>query len=203
MTLALLGVIAPPARGEVVSGGPKVGQWKTWGLAAGSEIPVPAPPAETSDQTKVELAELRQLQTERSLSTNTAIQYYNAVPATQRWHDLAFGLARAAQQNPNHQARLAGILHTGLHDAVIATWATKYQFNRKPPSQLAPDVTLAATITGVGTASEPSYPSEHAAVAGTAVGILTAFFPKEEARLKAMAAEVGQTRLLLGANYRH
>ena len=171
-------------------------------LASGTEIQVPAPPAETSDQTKAELAELRQLQKERSPSANTAIQYYNAVPATQRWHDLAFALARAEKQSPNRQARLAAILHTALHDAVIATWAAKYQFNRKPPSQMAPDVTPAVPITGAVPAPEPSYPSEHAAIAGTAVGILTAFFPKEEANLKAMAAEVGQTRLLMGANYR-
>ena len=84
LTLALLGVTTLPARGEVVSGGPKVGQWQTWVLASGTEIQVPAPPAETSDQTKAELAELSQLQKERSPSANTAIQYYNAVPATQR-----------------------------------------------------------------------------------------------------------------------
>jgi type IV secretory pathway TrbL component len=84
MTLALLGVMAPPASSEVVSGGAKVGQWKTWVLAAGTEIQVPAPPAETADQTTAELAELRQLQQERSPMANTAIQYYNAVPATQR-----------------------------------------------------------------------------------------------------------------------
>ena len=29
LTLAFLGVTAFPARGEVVSGGPKVGQWQT------------------------------------------------------------------------------------------------------------------------------------------------------------------------------
>ena len=202
MTLALLGVMALPASSEVVSGGPKVGQWKTWVLASGTELQVPAPPAETSDQTKTELAELRQLRQERSPITNTAIQYYNAVPATQRWHDLTFALARAEKQSPNRQARLAGILHTALHDAVIATWAAKYQFNRTPPNQLAPDVTPVALITGVVAAPEPSYPSEHAALAGAAVGILTAFFPKEEANLKATAAELGQTRLLMGANYR-
>ncbi len=39
-------------------------------------------------------------------------------------------------------------------------------------------------------------------MAGTAVGILTAFFPKDEANLKATASELGQTRLLMGANYR-
>src|SRR5215216_1299326 len=202
MTLALLGVMALPASSEVDSGGPKVGQWKTWVLASGTEIPVPAPPAETSDQTTAELAELRQLQKERSPITNTAIQYYNAVPATQRWHDLAFALARAEKQSPNCQARLTTILHTALHDAVITTWAAKYQFNRKPPSQMAPDVTSVVLITDAVPAPEPSYPSEHAALAGTAVGILTAFFPKEEANLKAMAAELGKTRLQMGANYR-
>jgi membrane-associated phospholipid phosphatase len=208
MTLVLLGTMVLPARGEVVSDGAKVGQWKTWVLAAGTEIQVPVPPAETSDQTKAELAELRQLQKERSPMANTAIQYYNAVPATQRWHDLAHTLARAEKQSLNRQARLATILHTALYDAVIATWTAKYQFNRKPPSQLAPDVTPAALVTGAilapgaVPAPAPSYPSEHAALAGTAVGILTAFFPKEEANLKAMAAEAGQTRLLMGANYR-
>jgi membrane-associated phospholipid phosphatase len=202
MLMVFLGVMAPPASSEVVSGGPKVGQWKTWVLAAGNEIQVPAPPAETSDQTKAELAELRQLQKERSPSVNTAIQYYNTVPATQRWHDLAFTLARAEKQSPNRQARLAAILHTALHDAVIVTWTAKYQFNRKLPSQMAPDMTPVVPITGAVPAPEPSYPSEHAAIAGTAVGLLTAFFPKEEANLKATAAELGQTRLLMGVNYR-
>src|SRR4029450_3339194 len=134
-----------------------------------------APPAEASAQAKTELAELRRLQNERSPSANTAIQYYNAVPATQRWNDLTFALARAEQHSTNSQARLAAILHTALHDAVIATWAAKYQFNRKPPSQMAPDVTLVVPITGAVPAPgavpalEPSYPSEHAALAGTAV----------------------------------
>jgi membrane-associated phospholipid phosphatase len=201
MTLAL-GVMVLPASGDVVSGGPKVGQWKTWVLSSGNEIQVPAPPAETSDQTNAELAELRRLQTKRSPSANTAIHYYNAGPATQRWNDLAFALARAEKQSTNSEARLAAILHTALHDAVIATWAAKYQFNRKPPSQVARDVTTAITITGEAPATEPSYPSEHAAIAGTAVGLLTAFFPKEEPNLKAMAAELGQTRLQMGINYR-
>ena len=202
LTALALGIVALPASGDVVSGGPKVGQWKTWVLTAGNEMQVKAPPAETSSQTQTELAELRQLQKERSPSANTAIQYYNAVPATQRWNDLAFALARADKQSTNSQARLAAILHTALHDAVIATWAAKYQFNRKPPGQVARDLTSVVTVTGEGAGSEPSYPSEHAAIAGTTVGVLTAFFPKQEATMKAMAAELGQTRLLMGANYR-
>ena len=202
LMLAFLGVMAQSANADAVRDGPKVGQWKTWVLASGKEIQVPAPPPETSDQTKAELAELRQLQKERSPSANTAIQYYNAVPATQRWHDLAHTIARAEKQSLNRQAWMASILHTALHDAVIVTWAAKYQFNRKPPSQMASDLTVVVPITGEVSAPEPSYPSEHAAIAGTAIGILTAYFPKEAANLKAAAAELGQTRLLMGANYR-
>ncbi len=201
MTLALV-VMAQPAGGEVISGGPKVGQWKTWVLTSATEIQVPPPPAATSEQTRTELAELRQLQKERSSIASTAIQYYNAVPATQRWNDLVFALARAEKWSTNSQARLAAILHTALHDAVVATWAAKYQFNRQPPSQAAKDVTPVVTIAGEAPANEPSYPSEHAAIAGTAVGVLTAFFPKEEANLKAIAAELEQTRLVMGVNYR-
>jgi membrane-associated phospholipid phosphatase len=202
MIVTLLGVMALPARGASAADGPNVARWKTWILASGSDIQVPPPPADTSEQTKVEVTELRQLQAERSPMANTAIQYYNAVPATQRWHDLAFALARADKQSPNRQARLVAILHTALHDAVIATWTAKYQFNRKPPRQLAADLTEVVTITGAAPGTEPSYPSEHAAIAGVAVGILTAFFPTAEPNLKASAAELGRTRLLMGANYR-
>jgi membrane-associated phospholipid phosphatase len=202
IVLALPWVLAAPARSEVVGDGLNVGQWKTWVLTSGGEVTVPSPPADSSDQTKAELAELRQLQKERTPSANTAIQYYNAVLATQRWHDLGHSLARAEKQSLNRQARLAAILHTAMHDAVIASWAAKYQFNRKPPSQIASDVTLTILTGNVASAPEPSYPSEHAALAGTAVGVLTFFFPKEEANLKAMAAEAGRTRILMRANYR-
>jgi membrane-associated phospholipid phosphatase len=201
-SLAFAGFLAGPATGEPVSDGPKVGQWKTWVLASVDEMQVPAPPAQSSDQTKAELAELRQLQKERTPIANTAIQFYNAVPATQRWNELTFALARAEKQSTNSQARLAAIVHTALHDAVIATWRAKYQFNRVSPGQAASDLIPASLTTGAVAEREPSYPSEHAAIAGAAVGVLTSFFPKQEAKLKAMAAELGQTRLMMGANYR-
>jgi membrane-associated phospholipid phosphatase len=124
------------------------------------------------------------------------------VPATQRWHDELVAQGVVAKLSPNRFVRLFGILHTALHDAVIATYAAKYQYNRKSPGTLAPDVTTVATVNGAANTSEPSYPSEHAAIAGTAVALLAAWFPADEANLKAMAAELGQTRLSMGANYR-
>jgi len=189
------GAAAPPSDGAAVA------QWKPWVLSAATAIAVPAPPADDSDQTKAELAELRQLQSQRTDMTDTANHYWNAVPVTQRWHDELATQGVAAKLSANRFSRFYGILHTALHDAVIATYAAKYQYNRKPPSVLASDITP-ITLGGDPGPTEPSYPSEHAAIAGTAVALLTAWFPTDDANLKAMAAELAQTRLSTGQNYR-
>jgi hypothetical protein len=199
---AVFGCLTLPAAGAAPPDGAKVGQWKTWVLASGSEISVPAPPAENSEQTKAELEELRQLQRARSSITDTAIQYYNALPATQRWHDQLMALMARDKVNANRQFRALGILHTALHDAVVATWAAKYTHNRKPPSQVDPGIAPVISIASEPPPTEPSYPSEHSAVAGTAAGVLAAMFPNDAATFQAMAQEAGQTRLLMGTNYR-
>src|SRR4051812_12992605 len=84
MSLLCSPLVVTAAHAAAPIDGAKVGQWKTWVLTSGSEITVPAPPADNSDQTKKELEELRQLQKQRSETTDTAVQYYFAVPATQR-----------------------------------------------------------------------------------------------------------------------
>jgi membrane-associated phospholipid phosphatase len=166
-------------------------------IASGSEIAVPAPPADNSDQTKAELDQLRQLQALRSLILSRVIDFWNAGPATQRWTDTTFTLMRQGALNPVRQLRVLAYVRAAMYDAVVAAYHAKYAYNRKAPSQLASDLKIA-----VATVEEPSYPSEHAAVAGAAAGMLAAFFPKEAASLAAMAKEAANSRLLAGANYR-
>jgi membrane-associated phospholipid phosphatase len=185
--------LAPAAAQE----GAKVGNWKTWVIASGSEIAVPAPPADISDQTKVELDQLRQFQALRSPTLGRVIDFWNAVPTTQRWTDATFTLMRQGGLNPVRQLRVLAHVHAAMYDAVVTAYHAKYAYNRKAPSALAPDLKVA-----VATVEEPSYPSEHAAVAGAAAGVLAAFFPKEAAPLAAMAQEAANSRLLAGANYR-
>jgi hypothetical protein len=115
---------------------------------------------------------------------------------------MALTIARAEQTNGARQNRLEAILHTAIADAVVATWAAKYTYNRKTPSQVASDLTVVPTVGGPPPSTEPSYPSEDAAITGTAVGILTTLYPKEANDVQAMAAEIQQTRLVMGANYR-
>jgi membrane-associated phospholipid phosphatase len=177
--------------------GPLVGRWKTWVLASGSELRPAAPPADRSAQTAAELAELRQLQAQRSATTNTIIQYWNSGPATQRWTEITLSLIQRDKVNPVRAARILGCVHTALHDAVVATWDAKYAYRRRPPALIARDLRLAAAAS-----NEPSYPSEHAAIAAAAAGMLSSLFPNDTADLAARAQEAGESRLLAGANYR-
>jgi PAP2 superfamily len=193
----LFGSVALPAAASDAGGGTQVGGWKTWVLASSAEVRPPPPPVDQSSQTQGELAELRQLQAQRSEVTHTAVQYWNSGPATLRWTELTLSLIQRDRLNPVRAARVLAYVHTAMHDAVVTAYEAKIAFRRPPPQALAPDVRPA-----LGASLTFSYPSEHAAVAAAAAGVLASLFPQEAARLEARAQEAGTSRLLAGANYR-
>jgi hypothetical protein len=88
-------------------------------------------------------------------------------------------------------------VHAAMFDAVVAAYHAKYTHRRSTPQQLASDLTPAAA-----TLSEPSYPSEHAAVAAAAAAVLAHFYPNSADQFAALAQEVGQTRLVAATNFR-
>jgi membrane-associated phospholipid phosphatase len=194
----LLASAAAMAAGPVFSDGPQVARWKTWVLASPSEIPVPPPPADNSAQTKAELDELRQMQTQRTDVSNAISRYWNRDPATRRWTDLTLSLSPGKLFG----ARILAIVHTAMSDAVVAAYAAKYAYNRRPPRALASDLTPAITLANEPQPPVPSYPSEHAAVAAAAAATLAYLFPKQADYLAARAQEAGETRLQAGLNYR-
>jgi membrane-associated phospholipid phosphatase len=183
-----------PAAGQASGEGAQVGKWKTWLLTSGSEISVPAPPADNSAQTQAELAELRLLQAIRSPILTGVVNSWNSVPATQPWNELA---RKQPAGNPVRANRVLAYVHTAMYDAVVAAYQAKYTYNRKAPHLLATDLIPSATVP-----AEPSYPSEHAALAGAAAGVLSALFPADAKTFAAMAEEAALSRLLAGANYR-
>jgi hypothetical protein len=179
---------------EIINGGPKVGQWKTWNLASADEIAVPAPPADTSDQTKAELNELRLLQAVRSPILNRVAEYWSAPSAVKAWTDVSIRIPL----HPTRRGRIAAYVHTAMLDAVVVAYRAKYTHNRRAPAQLAAD--LKASFDMVG--DEPSYPSEHAAIAGAASAVLAYFTPAEAKSYEAMAQEAAFSRLIAGTNTR-
>jgi membrane-associated phospholipid phosphatase len=194
LALALLAPVAAGQGAQAAGDGPRVATWKTWVLTSASEIAVPAPPADDSDETKAELAELRQLQSFRSPILSQVIAYWNSGPATQRWTELAL---KQPAPNPLRRFRMLAHVHAAMHDAVVAAYNARYTHNRTSPATLESALRVeAAMVNG------PSYPSEHAAVAAAAAGVLAHFVPAEAEPFTRLAREAADSRLLAGANYR-
>src|SRR5207248_11787231 len=125
------------------------------------------------------------------------IHYWNSGPATLRWTEQTLSLIQRDRLNPVRAARVLACVHTAMSDAVVAAYDAKNTFRRPPPEALAPDVHPA-----LGPSLTCSYPSEHAAAAAAAAGMLASLFPQDAARIEARAQDAGTSRLLAGANYR-
>jgi membrane-associated phospholipid phosphatase len=122
------------------------------------------------------------------------VSYWDAGAPPYRWNELAFESLFGAP-DPK-QGRVLAYLNTAMHDATVATWDTKYAYNRPRPTEL--DPSLAGDTAAP---RSPSYPSEHAAVAGAASEMLAFFFPKEAEAYRAMAEEAARSRVIAGVQY--
>jgi membrane-associated phospholipid phosphatase len=80
---------------------------------------------------------------------------------------------------------------------VIAAWHWKFRYHRPRPDQL--DCAISPSVEPP---HYPTYPSEHAAIAGAASRVLAYLFPADAAALEASAEEAALSRLQAGVNYR-
>ena len=83
-----------------------------------------------------------------------------------------------------------------MHDATIATWESKYFYNRQRPSERDQKLPTALPVP-----NSPSYPSEHAAAAQAAASVLAYFLPGEAQSFQSMAEQAGWSRVLAGLQY--
>lgn len=171
---------------------PRAGSWRTYVLTSGAEVPIP-PPRRFSDQTRAELAELRSLQAQRTPAVQAVIDFWNAQPAFKPWTETHLELIGARGVNTPRAHRGLALVHAAIYDAVIATWHWKYTYHRLRPDRL--DHSLSPSVEPP---LHPTYPSEHAAIAGAAARMLGHLFPQDAETLKASANEAALSRLQAG-----
>ncbi len=188
---------APPTSrsagaGEQVE--PSAGRWKTWVLTSGSQLRLPPPPDQGA--TAAELQELRGLVARRDAATRDRIEFWDSGAPGYRWNGILadelskHNLAGATTSRP------VALMQVAIYDATIAAWDSKYTYRRPRPG--AADPTLATTV---ATPRSPSYPSEHAVVAGAAARVLAYLFPDHGRALTAQAEEAARSRELAGVQY--
>jgi membrane-associated phospholipid phosphatase len=208
LTLSLSLLLALPAQSLAVTAHPldqansrprepQAGFWRPYVLTSPAEAPLPPPPNLFSRQTRAELAELRWLQAQRAPEIQARIDFWDALPAFKPWTEMQIDLIRAQGVNPPRAHRGLALVHVAIYDAVIAAWFWKYIYHRPRPDQL--DRSLAPSVEPP---RHPTYPSEHAAIAGAAARMLGYLFPADAARLKTSAKEAALSRLQAGVNYR-
>lgn len=183
---------AAPESGQVE---PQAGHWKTWVLAMPNQFRLAPPPTDKS-VTDSEINTLKDLATKRSVKGRLQIEFWSVGGPLYRWDRIALDESLGHLLNTNRGARALALVSVAMYDATIAAWDSKYAYNRARPSVADPALT-----TAVPTPRSPSYPSEHAVVAGAASAVLAYLFPDDAAKLNDWAEEDGRTQLLAGIQY--
>lgn len=182
-----------PAASAPVAGmiEPKAGTWKTWVLTSGSQLRRPAPPdAAATDQ---ELQQLRALVAKRDATALDQIAFWDTGAPTYRWNALTMNEALKANDG---SSRVPSLVSVAMYDATIAAYDSKYTYNRLRPNELDPSLT-----TVIPNPQTPSYPSEHAAVAGAASTVLAYLYPDNAKFYTDQAEAAANSRLLAGVEY--
>ena len=171
---------------------PSAGVWKTWVLTSPTQIAVPPPPAAGSPEARAEDQELRDALAKRTPEVADFVRRWDGKdePLSAPWMQMALDFISAREKDPAASSRAYALLAVAAYDATVATWNAKYAYNRKAPEGL-------AQLTTPG--PDPSYPSEHAAVAGAASTVLAYLFPERPAlRLDEAADQAADSRVLAG-----
>jgi membrane-associated phospholipid phosphatase len=174
---------------------PTAGAWKTWIIPSGKEFRVAAPP--DAAETRRELEWLKSLEgTRKDPKIAQQITFWDAGSPAYRWMDLISKRILNGQAGSAYPHRIQAYVAMAMYDATIATWDSKYTYNRPRPSDVDPTLRTAVT-----TPRSPSYPSEYAATAGAAAAVLSYFLPQEAESFQWLAEEAGKSRLYAGTEF--
>lgn len=173
---------------------PNAGKWKTWIIPSGRAYPVPPPPGMA--ETRAELQRVQTMVEQADETKRQQIRFWDAGAPAYRWMDMLERQTEAGTPLTAHPHRVYAYVAMAMYDATVATWHSKYAYNRPRPSDLA---FMMRTLVDVP--ESPSYPSEHSAAATAAAGVLSHFFPDRAATYQTMAEEAGMSRVMAGVQF--
>jgi PAP2 superfamily len=167
---------------------------RPWVLTSPSALRLPPPPGE--HESARERRALRKLAAGENADALERVRFWDVRSPAQRWREMLVGLIAQTELGNDVARHAAALLESALHDAHLAAWDSKRAYRRLPPSELDARLVPEVAISGA-----PSYPCEHAVIAGTAAAILGFLFPAEADRLAAAAHEAAWSRVVASAVY--
>lgn len=170
---------------------PSAGRWSTWVIGDPASIRVPPPPESGSAEGEQELRELKRVAEDRDLLDRRTARYWALEPTVRPWLDSSLNAVTLGNFSPPAAARGYALVAVAMNDAAVAAWHWKYVYRRKPPPG---DPILPR-------GKDPSYPSEHAAIAAAAVRVLTYAFGRPAGHYGQLAREAARSRVIAGTNF--
>ena len=113
---------------------PNAGKWRTWVISSGADYRVPPPPGPA--ETRAELRALADLISHNDAQTMQQIAFWDAGAPAYRWIDLINERVLAGIPTTPYPHRVYTYVALAMYDATIATWESKYFYNRQRPSEL-------------------------------------------------------------------
>jgi hypothetical protein len=126
---------------------PGAGSWRTWFLGGGSDLRLPAPPDSTG-----ELTQVRAMLGQVDAAMQDRIAFWDAGAPPYRWNEIANDMSFKGSFGSGNYGRIQAYLNMAIHDATVATWDSKYAYNRHRPSEV--DASIAPLV---ATPASPSH----------------------------------------------
>ncbi len=199
------------------------GNWKPVLLSSPDEFAVPAPVGVNTPEYTAQVNEIKTWQADLTGHEKAIVKYWSA-GAVLRWNEILRELVAKHNlppyqnpdgtypapnannplaypqfpfANPPYAARAYGYVSAAQYDALVAAWHFKKLYNRAAPYKK--DSSLQVLVPR---SDLPSYPSEDAVVAGTAVEMLKLLFPGDQDYIQQKLEEHQHARIISGANVR-
>jgi membrane-associated phospholipid phosphatase len=180
---------------------PMLGKMRPWVLASGDQFRPAPPPAFDSPAYRSALEEVKSIATNRTPAQTAIAQQWALSGGTFRtqgqWNLVASEILYARQPSERDAAHALALLNIAMNDASIACFDAKYTYWFIRPSQADPSIAMPISLP-----NHPSYPSSHSCTSGAGSEVLAALYPSEATRLRALADEIGLSRLYAGIHYR-
>jgi hypothetical protein len=145
--LVLIATLAPLSAQTSGTVEPTAGTWKSFVISSRFELRAPPPPDAAASAK--EIGQLKEIAKQRDPAALDLIAYWDTGAPSYRWNEIAVSEALRSNLLVNFASRVLAMLHVAMHDAIIATWDSKYAYNRRHPSGSMRWAVSAITNTGM------------------------------------------------------
>jgi membrane-associated phospholipid phosphatase len=170
------------------------GDQPTWILPTVRDLKTAPPP--TGEAAAGELTALRAMVGNRSDSEIAQARWWDVGGPVYRWNEIAVREMLTHSVTVPLAPRNLALIHAAIHDAVASALANKKSYARERPFAIDPQIAAVLPVP-----SSVSYPSDFGAAAGAASELLAYLFPADADRIRKLAMEAAQSRVIAGLEF--